>query len=57
MAQANECKRHRKHWFDSQTGEIPWRRKWQPILVFLPWEIPWMEQPGGLQSRGYKRVG
>ena len=21
------------------------------------WEIPWTEEPGGLQSRGMKRVG
>ena len=24
--------------FDSWVGEIPWRRKWQPTLVFLPGE-------------------
>ena len=23
----------------------------------LAWEIPWTEEPGGLQSRGRKRVG
>ena len=22
----------------------------------LAWEIPWTEEPGGLQSRGYKRL-
>ena len=22
----------------------------------LAWEIPWTEEPGGLQSRGWKRV-
>ena len=22
-----------------------------------PWEIPWMEEPGGLQSLGLQRVG
>ena len=27
---------YRKHGFDSRVGEIPWRRKWQPTLVFLP---------------------
>ena len=57
MAQVNECKRHRKHWFHSQIGKIPWRRKWQPTLISLPWEIPWMEKPGGLQSKGCKKVG
>ena len=35
----------------------PWRRKWQPTPVFLPGEIPWTEEPGGLQSMGSHRVG
>ena len=26
------------------------RRQWQPTPVLLPWKIPWMEEPGGLQS-------
>ena len=29
------CK-YRKHGFDSRVAKIPWRRKWQPTLVFLP---------------------
>ena len=28
-----QCKRCR---FDPWVGKIPWRRKWQPTLVFLP---------------------
>ena len=24
----------RRHWFDPWIGKIPWRGKWQPILVF-----------------------
>ena len=31
-------------------GKIPWRKIWQPTPVFLPGEIPWTEEPGGLQS-------
>ena len=27
-------------------------KKWQPTPVFLDWEIPWTEEPGGLQSMG-----
>ena len=34
-----------------------WRWKWQPPLVFLPGESPWMEEPGRLQSMGSLRVG
>ena len=25
--------------------------------IFLAWEIPWTEEPGGLQSMGLQRVG
>ena len=28
----------RRHGFDPRVGNIPWRRKWQPTLVFLPGE-------------------
>ena len=27
-----------------------------PLLVFLPGESPWTEEPGGLQSRESQRV-
>ena len=37
-------------------GKIPWRREWQPTLVFLPGESPWTEEPGGLHSMGSHRV-
>jgi len=36
--------------FGARVGKIPWSRKWQP------WEIPWTEEPGGLQSMGLQRV-
>ena len=35
-------------------GQICWRRKWQPTRVFL--DIPWIEEPGRLQSIGSQRV-
>ena len=35
---------------------IPWRRAWQPTPVFLSGESPWTEEPGVIQSVGY-RVG
>ena len=35
----------------------PWRRKWQPHSNTLAWEIPWIEEPGRLQSMGWQRVG
>ena len=46
----------RRWGFDPWVRQVPWRRKWQPAPVFLPWEIPWTEEPGGLQSMGSQRV-
>ena len=42
--------------FNPWVGKIPWRGKWQPTLIILAWEIPWTEEPGGLQSIGSQRV-
>ena len=39
-------------WFNPWVGKMSWRRKWQPTPIFLPWRIPWTEEPGGLQSMG-----
>ena len=38
--------------------DIPegWRRQWHPTPVLLPGKIPWMEEPGRLQSMGSRRV-
>ena len=35
-------------WFQSLGQEDPWRRAWQPTLVFLPGESPWTGEPGRL---------
>ena len=47
--------------FVSQGGKKPSRvygksRQWHPTPVLLPGKIPWMEEPGGLQSMGSLRV-
>ena len=39
-----------------ELGRFPWRRAWQPTLVFLPVESPWTEEPGRLYSMGSQRV-
>ena len=39
-----------RHRIDLWVRKILWRRKWQPMLVFLPWKISWKEEPGRLQS-------
>ena len=37
---AYQCRRCRRHRFSPWVRKIPWRRKWQPTLVFLPGESP-----------------
>ena len=44
---ACQCRRPE---FDPCIRKIPWRRKWQLTLVFLPGKSHWTEKPGGLQS-------
>ena len=43
-----QCRRPKRHGFDSQIGKIPWRKAWQPTPIFLPEESPWTEEPDGL---------
>ena len=33
-----QCRRHKRQMFKLWIGKIPWRRAWQPTLVFLRWE-------------------
>ena len=51
---ACQCRRCR---FDSWVGEIPWRRKWQPIPVFLPGESHGQRILEGYSPWVPKRVG
>ena len=47
-----QCRRCR---FDPWVRKIPWRREWQPPLVFLPGKSHG-EEPGGLQSIGLQEL-
>ena len=39
-------------------GSIPWRREWMAThSSILAWRIPWIEEPGELQSIGLQRAG
>ena len=38
-------------------GEDPLEREMATHSSTLAWKIPWMEEPGGLQSMGLQRVG
>ena len=37
--------------------EDPLEKKMATHLSILAWEIPWAEEPGGLQSMGSQRIG
>ena len=36
--------------------EDPLEKEMAPHSSILTWRIPWMEEPGGLQSKGSQRV-
>ena len=42
--------------FDLWVRKIPWRRKWQPALVFLPGESHGQRSLAGYRPRGYKEL-
>ena len=50
-----QCRRRRRHELYLWVRKIAWRRKLQPIPVFLPGES-WTEEPEGLYSLGLQRV-
>ena len=41
----------------SLDGEDPLEKEMATHFSILAWKIPWMEEPGGLQSMGSQRVG
>ena len=47
----------RRHGFYSWVGNIPWRKKWQPNLVFLPGKSHGQRSLAGYSPGGRKRVG
>ena len=38
-------------------GEDPLEQEMATCSNILAWEIPWTEEPGGLQSMGLQRIG
>ena len=46
----------RRHGFDP-CGEDPLKEEMATHSYILAWEIPWTEEPGGLQSQGSQRAG
>ena len=47
----------RETWIQSLGWEDPLEEGMATHSSILAWRIPWMEQPGGLQSMGSQRVG
>ena len=39
-----------------KVGVTPMEKEMAPHSSILDWEIPWTEEPGGLQSTGSQRV-
>ena len=46
-----------ERWVQSLVKEDPLEKKKATNSSILAWEIPWMEEPGRLQSMGLLRVG
>ena len=44
-------------WVRSLGWEDPLEKEMATHSSVLAWRIPWMEEPGGLQSTGLQRVG
>ena len=44
-------------WFRSLGQRDPLEKEMATLSSILAWEIPWTEEPGGLQSMGSQRVG
>ena len=46
-----------RDWVQSLGGTDPLEQEMATHSSILAWKIPWMEEPGGLQSIGSRRVG
>ena len=44
-------------WVQSLGGDDLLEKEMATHSSILAWKIPWMEEPGGLQSMGSQRVG
>ena len=47
-----QCRRPKRLRFDPWVGKIPWRRKWQPMPVFLPGESHGQRSLAGYTAHG-----
>ena len=58
---AQEVKKNLPGMWEIQVQSLGWKDPLEKEMTthssVLAWEIPWTEQPGGLQSMGSQRVG
>ena len=52
----NQCRRCERCRFNSWVGKIPWRRKWQPIPVFLAGKFHEQRSLASYSSWGHKEL-
>ena len=53
-APACQCRRPKRHRFNSWVRKIPWKKKWQPTPVFLPGESHGQRSLVGYSPWGHK---
>ena len=46
----------KKTWVQSLDWEVPLEKEMATHSSILAWRIPWVEEPGGVQSMGLQRV-
>ena len=51
-----QCRRYRRPGFYPKVRKIPWSRKWQPTLIFLPGEFHEQRSPVGFSLEGCKQL-
>ena len=54
---SGQCRRHNRFRFNPWVREDPLEEEMATHSSYLAWEIPWTEEPGGLQSVVSKRIG
>ena len=53
---ACQCRAHGRCEFSPRVGRIPWRRAWQPTLLFLPGESHEQKSLVGYSLPGHKQL-
>ena len=51
-----QCRKHKRHGFDSWVRKIPWRRAWLSTPVFLPGETHGQRILEGYSPWGHKEL-